>query len=890
MQDLISEFIEETIEGVTKIDSDLLHLEQEPNNQELLGNVFRLMHTIKGTCGFIGLPRLERIAHAVENMLDAFRGGKLEITAERMTLLFICVDRVRFLATEIAKLGKDPEGDDNDLVSSIEKEMSNLGLIPQTVQAAEVESHNNPDVAPAQSPANNDKPPEYVRIQMNMLEDIVNMVSELVLVRNQMLQGVRDVSGLFDHAQIPLQKLDRLVSELQDGVMKTRMQPISNAWTKLPRIVRDLSAELNKQISLEMSGEDTELDRQILELIKDPMVHMIRNACDHGIELPQERLAAGKTERGAIRLRAHHEGGFVVVSLSDNGRGLDYKKIGEKAIERGLLDREKLDRLNPQQILQYIMKPGFSTAEHVTSVSGRGVGMDVVRENIEKIGGAISVETTPGRGTEFKIQIPLTLAIISALIVEMEGALYAMPQASVRELVQVGGTGGARIEQASGKPVLRLRDKLLPLLNAPTLFGTLESDRSPHCIIVIDTNGGSFGIAVDAVRDTEEIVIKPTSALLRSVRMFFGNAILGDGRVVMVFDPAAVAREFDVIFAPTETEAVEETFKADTDDSVQFLVFQAGVGALKALPLPLISRLQTFDPQSVTLSGGKRVVRYNDALIPLFLMSEDQVLSDSKPFISLIISDDRSKTSIGLITDRVVDVMEGVARLNTSTAREGVIGSTTLNDEIVDLIDIAYFTSQVELNWFSALDHQQSSYALRPDIGNADVKPIAQNLVPANGRDPLPSRVPRVLIVDDSAFFRNMLRPILVAAGYEVVSVEGPTRAIALHDHGEHFDAILSDIEMPDMDGYAFVEVMRQDSAWKDLPFIAITSHNTAEDIAFGFKKGFDAYIGKLDKNALFSSLANLLSKDRRKVSSETLNEDLPTDHAIENTKVEYMP
>ena len=530
MDDLLSEFLTETNESLAELDVELVQLEQNPNDKELLGNICRLMHTIKGTCGFLGLPRLESVAHAGENVLGKLRDGELEVTPEAVTLILECLDNIRALLEQLEATEAEPEGDDSDLIARLnafadgdaapaaeaapaageapaeesgsgdttldelelafqnakgpaelaaekaaqeaaEAEAAEAEAEPEPVKAEEPKKEAAPkkDAAPKQAekePAAADAKGgdakkegsvanQSLRVNVDVLENLMTMVSELVLTRNQLLQILRSQNE--SEFAAPLQRLNHVVSELQEGVMATRMQPIGNAWAKLPRIVRDLAHELDKKIDLVMKGAETELDRQVLELIKDPLTHMVRNSADHGLEVPADRLKAGKPEIGTVTLNAFHEGGHIIIEIADDGKGLSVDKIRQKCIDNGLANEAELDQMSEQQIQQFIFKAGFSTAAAVTSVSGRGVGMDVVRTNIEKIGGTIELTSVEGRGTKFVIKIPLTLAIVSALIVECASERFAIPQLSVVELVRASAHTEHTIERINGTPVLRLR-------------------------------------------------------------------------------------------------------------------------------------------------------------------------------------------------------------------------------------------------------------------------------------------------------------------------------------------------------------------------------------------------------------------------------------------------
>ncbi|HEY0848380.1 MAG TPA: chemotaxis protein CheA, partial [Bradyrhizobium sp.] len=540
MDDLLREFLTETSESLDTVDNQLVRFEQEPNNAKILDNIFRLVHTIKGTCGFLGLPRLEGLAHAGETLMGKFRDG-MPVTAEAVTLILSSIDRIKEILAGLEATEAEPEGNDRDLIDQLEamvergmaamaagegaeavpemaspptqpaeSKLTQGTLVEQTLErplrpgevsldelerafretATEVVAA--PPAAVAAKPAAAEPVAEpkkvakrasaatdemaegdkvanqSIRVNVDTLEHLMTMVSELVLTRNQLLEISRRNEDT--EFKVPLQRLSNVTAELQEGVMKTRMQPIGNAWQKLPRIVRDLSGELGKQIELEMHGADTELDRQVLDLIKDPLTHMVRNSADHGLETPAERLAAGKGEQGTIRLSAYHEGGHIIICIADNGRGLNTERIKAKALQNGLVTEAELEKMSEAQIHKFIFAPGFSTAATVTSVSGRGVGMDVVRTNIDQIGGTIDIKSVAGEGSSVTIKIPLTLAIVSALIVEAAGDRFAIPQLSVVELVRARANSEHRIERIKDTAVLRLRNKLLPLMHLKKLL------------------------------------------------------------------------------------------------------------------------------------------------------------------------------------------------------------------------------------------------------------------------------------------------------------------------------------------------------------------------------------------------------------------------------------
>jgi two-component system chemotaxis sensor kinase CheA len=573
MDDLLADFLTETSEGLSDLDVALVKLERTPDDRETLSLIFRLVHTIKGTCGFLGLPRLEKVAHAAENVLGKVRDGVLTVTPDMISLVLKAVDQIKAILAGLAATGGEPAGDDSALIAALnatatgqpepERTPAPAAVAPQPVENAPVQQPPTepqppePQPVPVQAVATPQAPPttpaagpdvvqgepitaqQTIRVTVDVLEDLMTLVSELVLTRNQLLQLARTQENT--GFTVPLQRLSHITSDLQEGVMKTRMQPIGNAWNKLPRLVRDVAREMGKKIELVMLGADTELDRQVLELIKDPLTHMVRNSGDHGLENPAERRAAGKSETGHITLNAYHEGGHIIIEIADDGRGLPLDRIRAKILANGLATEAEMAGMTEAQLQRFIFRAGFSTAAVVTAASGRGVGMDVVKTNIEKIGGAIELKSVAGAGTTFIIKIPLTLAIVSALIVAAGGERFAIPQISVVELVRAqnqaslghnqAATTEPVIERINDTPVLRLRDRLLPLVNLNDLLalGASRNDDSSSYIVVAQVGATLLGIIVDRVFDTEEIVVKPVAPILRHVTMFSGNTILGDG-------------------------------------------------------------------------------------------------------------------------------------------------------------------------------------------------------------------------------------------------------------------------------------------------------------------------------------------------------------------------
>ena len=924
MDDLLNEFLTETSESLSILDVQLVKFEQDPSDTAILGNIFRLVHTIKGTCGFLGLPRLESVAHAGENVLGKFRDGVLSVTPEAVTLILKCIDRVRMLLGELEAKGSEPEGEDSALIAELnamaegktaaaaasapavpmptapapataatpgggpvtdargfpvakdllDEVMSAQAAGKRGATDAEIaaqmaaerakekkEAKSAPPPAAAPSPAKvpaaakpaipaKEEAKEAkesaaaqasIRVGVDVLEALMTLVSELVLTRNALLQMVRGQED--SEFKIPLQRLSHITSDLQEGVMKTRMQPIGNAWAKLPRIIRDLSVETSKKIELVMQGAETELDRQVLELIKDPLTHMVRNSADHGIEMPEARREAGKDETGTIVLKAFHEGGHIIIQIADDGRGLNVEKIRAKAVANGIATEAELDSMSEQQIMLFIFKAGFSTAEKVTSVSGRGVGMDVVRTNIEKIGGTIEMKSVWGKGSTFTIKIPLTLAIVSALVVECAQERFAIPQISVLELVRTSDQTDTKIEMINASPVLRLRDRLLPLVSLRGLFkidGAGGVPRNDDLYIVVTQVGAyTFGIIVDRVFDTEEIVVKPVAPILREIPFYSGNTILGDGSVIMILDPNGIAAAMGQGQMGSEKTAEAASAGASSsEEKTSLLIFRAGGAELKAIPLALIARLEEIDLKTIERAHNRYVVQYRDHLMPLIPFNPGHEWKKTGRQPILVFTD--GDRSMGLVVDEIVDIIEDRLKVELAAGLAGIIGSAIVAGKATDIVDAGFYLTQAYADWFSRSG------------GEATGGAIAQK---------------RALLVDDSPFFRTLLSPLLSVAGWQVTAVENAVDALKLRESGQMYDVIISDIEMPGMDGFTFAEDVRRDPRWSTVPMVALSSRAQDSDKARGKEVGFNDYIAKSDREVLVSTLADTVAHAARRLA-----------------------
>jgi two-component system chemotaxis sensor kinase CheA len=883
MDELLRDFLTETNESIDVVDVELVRFEHDPNNAKILDNIFRLVHTIKGTCGFLGLPRLEALTHAAEALMGNFRDGA-SVTSDAVTLILATIDRIKMLLDRLERTQTEEAGNDEDLIIRLRLAAAQHGggvrsagpviaaLAPAATAASGRISHAQLEAAlraapeapaddgaarplaavPAAVPApvarapaeagsgseaepaspdddrSNDKiATKSIRVHVDTLEHLMTMVSELVLTRNQLLEIVRRHED--SEFKGPLQRLSNVTAELQEGVMKTRMQQIGVAWQKLPRIVRDLSTELGKSIELEMHGAETELDRQVLELIKDPLTHMVRNSADHGLEMPAARRACGKPEKGTIRLSARHEGGHIVIDLSDDGAGLSTERIKAAAIARGLVTQTQIEKMSEAQIQRFIFAPGFSTAQKVTSVSGRGVGMDVVRANIDAIGGTIDVKSVLGQGTRFSIKIPLTLAIVSALIVESAGDRFAIPQLAVVELVRVRSNSEHRIEHIKDAAVLRLRNKLLPLVHLKVL---LKIDAGADCqaengfIVVTQVGSQTFGIVVDAVFHTEEIVVKPMSSKLRHITLFAGNTILGDGSVIMIIEPNGIAQSIgNVVIERAAAAAAQEAERQDEDPGIEsMLVFRAGSPQPRAVLLSLVTRLEEIDVRNIESANGRLLVQYRGQLMPLIPVNGDVHVKSTGKQPLLVFSDEGR--SMALMVDEIVDIVEQRLDIELVSQRPGVLGSALVRGQATEVIDIGHYLPLAFDDWQDWRERRASTATRH-----------------------------RVLLVDDSPFFRNMLAPLLNAAGYAVTSVASAPEALIMLRAGARVDVVITDIDMPGMDGFELTAAVRRDPRTASVPVIGLSSLVSADAVERGRQVGLHDYVAKFDRQGLIAAL-----------------------------------
>jgi two-component system, chemotaxis family, sensor kinase CheA len=790
MDDLLLDFLTESTENLSRLDREIVALEKTPGDLVLLGSIFRTIHTIKGTCGFLDLQRLESVAHAAENVLGLLRDGSLAVTPDIISDVLAAVDVIREILDGLERDQIEPAGDDAELIAKLDRWLGPAGaddgaddeiiefpVMPIVRMAADesaVETASPAaeaaDAVPAASAsagaeagasAENDElaakaapragrpgkgsgakkktkraaaagptspktgvaaepasagaaaaaaagvagaasaaavdagdrdaragggvAESSLRVSVEVLDQLMNMAGEMVLTRNQLLQlALNDDHSPF---RVPLQHLNRVTSELQEVVMKARMQPIGNAWGKLPRLVRDLCQASGKKIDLQMRGAETELDRQILQAIQDPLTHMVRNSADHGVEAPAARQAAGKPETGTIVLEAFHEGGHIIIEVRDDGKGLDAEAIRRKAVERGLVSAEAAAALADHQVFRFIFEAGFSTAEKVTNVSGRGVGMDVVRSNVEQIGGTVELSSTLGQGTTLRIKLPLTLAILSALIVGAGAQRFAIPQIGVVELVRISDENRTKLQTMNGARFYRLRDTLLPLTRLADVM-QLPAGADDGFIVICQVGTHRFGLMVDAIFDTHEVVVKPIGRMVKNVPYYSGTTLLGDGSVIMILDvPSFAAQtgagEQEALAAADAAQAAETATR-----KVSVVVFDSGGGVLQAVPLRRVSRLEKIGAQQIEAADGRWLVQYRGSLLPLVPATPQMDLRALDPRPVIVFTD--GAHALGLGVENILDIVEDELNIQMESSAPGILGTAVIAGRSTEVVNIDY--------------------------------------------------------------------------------------------------------------------------------------------------------------------------------------------------------
>jgi len=855
MDELLKDFLTETTEHIEGAETQLVHFERNPSDASLITSIFRLVHTIKGTSSFLGLERLERVGHAAESVMGMLRDG-VPPTQHSVTLILAAIDRIKTIIEEIGIHGAEPPGDDSVIIDSLEAYYA-AGTAAASAPAADAEpsapaadrNESTPAPAPepsapmaAASPEPEARPvkdavttadpgaqsqekakggstanQESIRVSVDTIERMMQLVSELVLSRNQLLELARHRED--DAIKTPLQHLSTLTSDLQDAVMRARMQPVGRLYANLPRLVRELSTSLGKSIDLVTDGADTELDRQLIEVIRDPLTHLIRNCADHGIERPEERLAAGKPERGEIRVSAAHEAGQITIDIADDGKGLDTERIKKKIVSQGLATEQELRAMSNEEIYRYIFEPGFSTAQVVSNVSGRGVGMDVVRSNIEAIGGSVSLSSVEGKGSRFSLRIPLTLAIAPALIIEVAGQRFALPQTSVVEAVSLGANYKELIQNVQNALVLKLREEVIPAVELRNVVGLggEAGEPSEKLAVVMRVGTDSFCIIVDGVADIQEIVVKPLSASLAHLKVFSGHTILGDGSVVLILDPSGLASNLGI---EKSTEKKRETARDQNAlERRRLVMFKAGSGAAKVLPLSLVSRIEMVETSRIESSDGRLMVLLQGRLMPIVPISSEMDMSQPAYPVLVVAAEGRA---IGLVADEIVDIIEEKLEIQLASSNSALVGSAEIRGEAVELIDVSHFIRLAE----------------------ADKKIATPQ---------------RVLFAADDQLVRDMLCPALSAAGFSLVASAIPSDTGEFLAQMASYDAVILDADAPSLASPAMLRALKDRKDAARTPAIGISRSPTPRAARIATDNGMVALLSKHDRETLIETLAYAL-------------------------------
>ncbi len=945
--EILQGFIEESLEHLADIENDLLAIEEAGADidDELVNKVFRAAHSIKGGAGFMGLTVIQELAHAAENVLGMIRSRQLVPNPDIINVLLLASDELQQLienveesnevdiSEHLSALNAIYEGKEiparAEAATETEPEQEEAGETEavaaeaeaapepepestpepeaqaepeQQEQTAQEKEKTAPEPAPAPPPPAPEKKKKIkkskpktdtsIRVTVSLLDQLMNLAGELVLSRNQLLQTI--TSGDVRSAEAVGQRIDLVTSELQEAIMLTRMQPIGNVFNKFPRVVRDLSKKLGRQIDLTIVGKEVELDKTIIEAINDPLTHLIRNSVDHGIEPPDVRVKQGKDPKGLIVLKAYHAAGQVVIEISDDGKGIDGNRLAEIAIKKGLITVEQAKAMSDKERTNLILMPGFSTAEKVTDVSGRGVGMDVVKTNLDQLGGSLDIESEVGKGTTISIKLPLTLAIIPCQIVMTGGERYAIPQVNLEELLRIPAAKvKERVERVGDAEVVRLRGNLLPLIRLSDVLGIertyfdvvseetrkdkrrniadrrskssplfrdadagkvdteamdeqeqaersggerRQSPSSALNIVVVSTGAMKYGLIVDRLHDSEEIVIKPLGRHLQQCRGYAGATIMGDGRIALILDVSNLARMAGLTSldgsdrANELAEAAKEAI-TKTRDKQALLIFSSAPGEQFGVPLNQVERVEKIKQADIEDVGGRRVMQYRGGSLPLVSIDEVaavQPLADQEDLLVIVFH--LAGKDIGLLAIGPIDAMEIAAEIDDITLKQpGIMGSAIINGHTTMLIDIFEIVQTVNPDWF--VDHPMAMLADE----EAEVL---------------------ILVVEDSNFFRNQVKGYMEEAGYSVLEAEDGVEALrVLEEHVDEITMVLTDIEMPNMDGFELTEKIKADPRYQHLPVIALTTLAAEEDVARGKAVGVDEYHIKLDKERLMASV-----------------------------------
>ncbi|MFC1614320.1 chemotaxis protein CheW [Gemmatimonadota bacterium] len=922
-------FIEDSQDNLSGIENDLLAIEAGGENldDELVNKVFRAVHSIKGSAGFVGLKNIKELAHGMENILNLIRNKKLAPESHVISVLLKTADILSGLITDAAssneadiseqlKKLKSIVDNQNEPRSPVEtstrpkqkprpKKPKSLQEKPEprkmpvsrkpqppadrfkkrSSRITSPSTGKTKDTAKAEKYPGIDKffvPESSLRVNVKILDTMMTLAGEMVLTRSQLLQTIaqRDFKSIENTSH----RLNRITSELQEAIMSTRMQPIGNVFNKFHRVVRDMSRDLGKETEVVIQGQGVELDKTIIEAIADPLTHLVRNAVDHGLETPDVRRQAGKNPVGTLKLSACHEAGQVNIEIADDGAGINPLKIKEKALSLGLYDKLQLERMTEKELVGLVFEPGFSTAQKVTDVSGRGVGMDVVLTNLSKLNGGIDIETRMGRGTTFQIKLPLTLAIIPSLIVSVNNGCYAIPQAN---LVEVVGLSPAevknRIHRRGTAQVMHLREKLLPLTRLSDALGiSSRTDRTPDTeafrsdrqqdkfdrqgqvngngacrdryrtrdprfiaqsffnIVVVDAGDFHYGLIVDKLLDTEEIVVKPLGRHLKNCKAYAGATIQGDGRVALILDIPGISKIMDLATVQKKVGDRETRKKPETRKNLQSLLIVRNAPREQfAIPLGLVTRIEKINKKQIKIAGGRKNIKYRGESLPLCSIEEVAEVSPREDldhfFVVVLLV---GSQEIGLTVSKIIGIVDADVRIDEKKSLQpGILGSATIMNETTPLIDLADLAERL----------------------------MPEGIVCAEAAKTRGGKKNTILVVEDSKFFRNQIKNVLEDAGYHVVLAEDGLLGLeALEKYRQEIKLVLTDINMPHLDGLGLTEKIRKDRRFEKLPVIAVTSLVGKAHEKKGYSAGVDEYLIKFNRQQVLQRIEHYLTRSDR--------------------------
>lgn len=716
MEDLINEFIAETREMLEALGGEIVAWEAAPSDRARLDEIFRFVHTVKGNCGFFDLPRLETLSHAAEGVLAQVRSGERTADHGLVSAVLAVIDRIGELIQALETGESISSADDVQLIEALTAAPSASEREHQANAATVVESR---------------KAVRSIRLSVDLLDRMMSGVSDMVLARNELSRRLREAPN--DMAvEAAFERVSACIAEMRDAITRTRMQRIDNLFVTLPRMVRDLSSELGKQVNLEVDGGDVELDREMIEMIRDPLTHIVRNAIDHGVEPASDRIAAGKAPSGLLRVCARQSGNQILIDISDDGRGIDGDRLVKKAVSNNLITEQQAERFSASQKTALIFEAGLSTAKEVTSISGRGVGMDVVRANVERIGGVVDVDSKLGQGVRFTLRVPLTLTIIPALTVSAGGQTFAIPRSAIEEIVR-SKNDFVRVEALGGSHVACIRGKRIPLTWLADVLGVApEASASEQSFIVLKPAGGDvYALGVDFVHDHEELVIKPAAPVVMATGLYAGTTLADDGSPILLLDPSGIAGRAGLLLDQNELEKLAAKAHAPEalQEGTQALLFRTIGGATRVIPLAVVERIEDVRPDAIKLSAGRLRVAIGDEILPLAGCG-DQVPSDRIRILRL--SDGTTQLAYGFA--EVADLVLLSSDMKPAASPGEVSGVTLIAGEQVEMVDTYWLFADCA----STLD------------GGA-TKPVCA----------LPT---------DDPWMNSILRPIIEGAGYHVVS------------------------------------------------------------------------------------------------------------------------